>query len=780
MKALSAAAAIFTFSTICPSSFGSEAPLYGVFYGTQYEQWNGSLTPWTVGAFAFEAWVRARPAGQVTTTRLTAPTGSQQSMADEPHGAYLVIPFPQEALRNMLFPPGNYTFTERLTTGANRTHTLSLSAGAAPPPAKFLDTTGWDSWPARKPLRVDWEPGAGTLPTDTFVLAVHDMTGIQKLFESPGPGEANALTAATTSFTIPGECLTNAGSLLVRIACYRCRGAVPELTGTYASTFGRFTLVAEAANPVSRYHLVAGRVFEQDGDNAPVLLASNPYKVEAYLCERTLGQVLQARVQPPGKTATTLDHVDGDMDWRTTSMHVSSADLSAAWPAGNYKWTIDQVLGGTQEAVQTVGQPGTVSPLRILNLSQLRTNTFEEDTTLQWVPTGIVSAEDRIEFIVRDKTGKEILRLPDPWVPEWLPPPIITGEATSLVIDDNDLPANQELFATLRYIHVAQRTTNTFGGAEAISGHFAETRFRIGEEKPVGPAPLKILATPLEPGTAGAYYVAQLAASGGTRPFTWTSASGNVPPGLNLSMDGALQGTPTLAGDYSFTVMVRDASNQVAQASFAMTVNGTVPPLYIATTNLPMAHGSWPYLTELSSGGGLEPVKWELVSGQLPRGVMLHKEHGIISGTPTEGGNFNVSVRLTDAAGTTRQRTFSLNVTEPEQPLLALSTCELITPRLLALELNAEPGEPVSIEHSTDCVSWTTLAAADYLSVNRFEVALSEGAAGFYRARWGRAPQPANPPGPVKPELDTNLVVSATYEGTNPLSLALTNTLSYR
>jgi hypothetical protein len=70
------------------------------------------------------------------------------------------------------------------------------------------------------------------------------------------------------------------------------------------------------------------------------------------------------------------------------------------------------------------------------------------------------------------------------------------------------------------------------------------------------------------------YYGAAPPPVGGTWPFTFTLMSGLVPPGLSLSSDGSLNGTPTAAGTYTFTLSVIDSSAvpQSATASVSITV----------------------------------------------------------------------------------------------------------------------------------------------------------------------------------------------------------------
>ena len=87
-----------------------------------------------------------------------------------------------------------------------------------------------------------------------------------------------------------------------------------------------------------------------------------------------------------------------------------------------------------------------------------------------------------------------------------------------------------------------------------------------------GPTPLSIATTSLTNGTAGQAYSAQLNATGGTSPYTWSVSSGSLPPGLSLSPAGVITGTPTTVGSSTFTVMVSDASSQTTTRNFTLTV----------------------------------------------------------------------------------------------------------------------------------------------------------------------------------------------------------------
>jgi hypothetical protein len=87
-----------------------------------------------------------------------------------------------------------------------------------------------------------------------------------------------------------------------------------------------------------------------------------------------------------------------------------------------------------------------------------------------------------------------------------------------------------------------------------------------------GPAPvtpIAITTSSLPPATAGTSYSSALSATGGTSPYTWSMAGGQLPQGLTLSSSGKITGTPSATGTFYFGVQARDsaASPQAASQS---------------------------------------------------------------------------------------------------------------------------------------------------------------------------------------------------------------------
>lgn len=81
--------------------------------------------------------------------------------------------------------------------------------------------------------------------------------------------------------------------------------------------------------------------------------------------------------------------------------------------------------------------------------------------------------------------------------------------------------------------------------------------------------PVNITTVALPNVVYGAPYNIQMAASGGTAPYTWSVPSGSFPFGISMSSAGLISGSSTAAaGDYSVTIRCADASSQSTTKQF--------------------------------------------------------------------------------------------------------------------------------------------------------------------------------------------------------------------
>jgi uncharacterized protein (TIGR03437 family) len=91
------------------------------------------------------------------------------------------------------------------------------------------------------------------------------------------------------------------------------------------------------------------------------------------------------------------------------------------------------------------------------------------------------------------------------------------------------------------------------------------------ELRDVACSAISVTQTTLPAGLINAAYNQTLTAIGGEAPYTFGLNSGALPPGLTLSPSGALSGSPTASGIFTFTIRATDA-NGCAGVSNALTL----------------------------------------------------------------------------------------------------------------------------------------------------------------------------------------------------------------
>jgi hypothetical protein len=190
----------------------------------------------------------------------------------------------------------------------------------------------------------------------------------------------------------------------------------------------------------------------------------------------------------------------------------------------------------------------------------------------------------------------------------------------------------------------------------------------------INPASLSITTETLFNGTVGQPYSQAFTATGGSPPYRWSVASGQVPAGLNLDFNtGILAGTPQTAGSSTFTIRATDSLNVSATRSYTLTVE--VPRLNILTsTPLPPGTTGTAYSVPFTATGGTPPYTWTISSGFVP-GLELDPVSGVLSGTPTGPGTFAFTVTVGDTAAVTSSKAFSV--------VISPSALAITTPRQL-------------------------------------------------------------------------------------------------
>ncbi len=119
---------------------------------------------------------------------------------------------------------------------------------------------------------------------------------------------------------------------------------------------------------------------------------------------------------------------------------------------------------------------------------------------------------------------------------------------------------------SLGYVVAPNPTTNPRTGTLTIAGN----TFTVMQ---TACAPITISPMTLADGIVGAPYQQNLAAGGGTMPYTFGVTAGTLPNGLTLSSAGLLSGTPTTAGTSVLTIRATDANNCTGERQYTLMIN---------------------------------------------------------------------------------------------------------------------------------------------------------------------------------------------------------------
>ena len=184
----------------------------------------------------------------------------------------------------------------------------------------------------------------------------------------------------------------------------------------------------------------------------------------------------------------------------------------------------------------------------------------------------------------------------------------------------------------------------------------------IGAFESVSATPNTVSLSPASlPGIdQGLGYSQSITASGGTGTgYVIGITAGALPPGLTLTLDGALAGTATTVGSFAFTVTGFDSAGHFVSKNYTLNVN---PPPSITTSTL-LAGNERPVYSRRFRRARHGPFTW-IRTGTLPSGITFNTSTGTFGGTPAAGsaGTYNnIQVTATDSDGeSTTPQTYSM------------------------------------------------------------------------------------------------------------------------
>ncbi|HRX69731.1 MAG: DUF4214 domain-containing protein [Gammaproteobacteria bacterium] len=250
------------------------------------------------------------------------------------------------------------------------------------------------------------------------------------------------------------------------------------------------------------------------------------------------------------------------------------------------------------------------------------------------------------------------------------------------------------------YVATAAGCQGALAGTLYTTGPILVDCTVIARFTPGAATEIPVVTTPTLPDlVAGVPYGVVLNARGGRPPYTY--AATGLPPGLALSADGVVSGTPTTnSSRIPVVITVADQLGRSGTRTYDLSVTSD---LTLVTTLLAEGLVDTTYAQTLYALGGRPPYTFS--ARDLPSGLTL-SEAGFLSGAPVEAGESVVELTVTDTANhsvtlptllVVRDATFT--EPNPEQPNQTVSgvaeACEdaVITTRTLKL---GDPGAPTT------------------------------------------------------------------------------------
>lgn len=140
----------------------------------------------------------------------------------------------------------------------------------------------------------------------------------------------------------------------------------------------------------------------------------------------------------------------------------------------------------------------------------------------------------------------------------------------------------------------------------------------------------------------------QMSATDGVGPYTWTAA--NLRSGMTInSKTGLISGTPAALGTAHCVVTVTDSRGETAVVNFDWSIDKAQRLNDSSSTQLLVANASL--------------YTWSTVN--MPPGLTINSLTGLVTGTPTVAGTWDIQIVLTTADGTVKSIPFKWTIYAP-------------------------------------------------------------------------------------------------------------------
>jgi Big-like domain-containing protein/putative Ig domain-containing protein len=449
----------------------------------------------------------------------------------------------------------------------------------------------------------------------------------------------NILTLHLTSATTPGVSTTTSvtasdkGTGVVGAAVTYTATVAPAPpgtgtpTGTVAFSDSSGPIAECAAQPLSSGVATCATAHERPADSDEVTAKYSGDSNYASSSGTTTENVEEAPAITSGESATFTEDTEGSFTVVATGTPAPSFSESGTLPEGVHFDTSTGVLAGapTEEGLFhiTIGASNGVAPEAI------------QSFTLTVDAPAVITSPASTTFIKGSASAFTVTA---------------TGTPAPSFSESGTLPAGVELVDGVLIGTPTQEGVFhiTIGASNGVG---AETLQPFTLTVDAAPTITSASSATFREGTAGSFTVA---ATGTPAPSF--SEAGTLPQGVHFNTSsGVLSGTPTEEGVFHVTI---DASNGVApEATQSFTLTVDAPPLITSPNNATFSYGTHGTFTVTASGTPAPSIeRW----GNLPTGVSY--EGGVLSGTPTQTGTFQITFTAENGVGEASVQHFTLTV----------------------------------------------------------------------------------------------------------------------
>ncbi len=366
----------------------------------------------------------------------------------------------------------------------------------------------------------------------------------------------------------------------------------------------------------------------------------------------------------------------GNTDTTFNGVHNVTVSGYTAAPDSSYGTFNGTALTTLPQTISVTFTNGVVSSDLVLNNASAQTigfsiagvNTLETNTiSITPVPASAASMTLTQEITAPLANGGQFAQQPEVTLKDAFGNTCTNDNTTVVTASKKDAGSWTLTGITTATASAGVATFTNLGATNAAAVNGAQLAFDVAgltqitsSSVTLKPPGLAIVTGSLPSGTVGTSYSANMTATGGITPYTW-SVTG-LPAGLSLdTVTGLVYGIPTSAGTSSVAATVYDRDRQNASANFSLTINSP-DDLAIITSSLPSGTVGTFYSETLTATGGITPYNWS--AGGLPPGLGIDASSGIISGIPGAAGTSTVTAMVYDSGSQSASIDLSLAVEE--------------------------------------------------------------------------------------------------------------------